>query len=209
MRLAPGLSYEIAACLPCAGLTAWNSLVETADVRAGQTVVLQGTGGVSVIALHLAKLVGARVIHLSSSSERLAYLQSRGADHGINYRDDEHWDREVRALTDGQGADVVIDVGGPETLERSFKATRVGGVVVTVGFVGSGVTINPRLLIAKAIRLEGGSVGSVEMFESMNRALATRPFPDIVDQIFPFEDAALAYRKLRDRRHSGKIVIAL
>jgi NADPH:quinone reductase-like Zn-dependent oxidoreductase len=203
------LSYEEAAALPCAALTAWNALVEVSHLQPGQTVLLQGTGGVSMFALQIAKANGAQVIHLSSSEEKLARLRELGADHVINYRDYPDWDKNVMSITDGCGVDVIIEVGGPGTLERSFGAIRVDGSIVTIGFVGGGAQINPRPVISKAIRLRGISVGSVDMFHAMNRAIALNGLKPVIDEVFPFEQASEAYAKLRAGRHFGKVVISI
>jgi NADPH:quinone reductase-like Zn-dependent oxidoreductase len=206
VRIPEHLSFEEAATLPCAALTAWNALTEVSGLRAGQSVLLQGTGGVSIFALQFAKAMGARVIQISSSREKIERLRSMGADHIINYRDDPDWDKQVLGLTNG-GVDVVVEVGGPGTLERSFRAVRVDGSIVTIGFVGGGAEVNPRAIIGKAIRLCGVSVGSAAMFAEMNRAIALHAIRPVVDEVFSFENAAEAYAKLRAAKHFGKIVV--
>ncbi|NGN44610.1 NAD(P)-dependent alcohol dehydrogenase [Mesorhizobium sp. CGMCC 1.15528] len=203
------LSFEEAATLPCAALTAWNALTEISRLRPGQTVLLQGTGGVSIFALQFAKAMGAQVFHISSSAEKLALLHEMGADHVLNYRENPDWDSQVLSLTNGRGVDVVVEVGGPGTLERSFRAVRVDGSIVTIGFVGGGAEINPRAIIGRAIRLTGISVGSADMFKDMNRAIGLHGLRPVIDEVFPFERAADAYAKLRAGRHFGKLVVAI
>jgi NADPH:quinone reductase-like Zn-dependent oxidoreductase len=203
------LSFEEAATLPCAALTAWNALTEISRLRPGQSILLQGTGGVSIFALQFAKAMGAQVFHISSSREKLARLREMGADHVLNYRENPDWDSQVLSLTNGRGVDVVVEVGGPGTLERSFRAVRVDGSIVTIGFVGGGAEINPRMIIGRAIRLTGISVGSADMFNDMNRAIALHGLRPVVDEVFPFERAADAYAKLRAGRHFGKVVITV
>lgn len=203
------LSFEEAATLPCAALTAWNALAEVARIAAGDTVLLQGTGGVSVMALQLAKAMGGRVIHMSSDPAKLDRLAALGADAVLDYRATEDWDREVLRLTDGRGADAIVEVGGAATLERSFRAVRVGGTIVSIGFVGGGGTIDPRAVISRAIRLVGITVGSCAMFADMNRAIDRSGLRPVIDGVFAFEDAAEAYRHLRSGRHFGKIVVTI
>jgi NADPH:quinone reductase-like Zn-dependent oxidoreductase len=203
------LSFEEAAALPCAAVTAWNALTEIAQLRAGQSVLLQGSGGVSVFALQFAKAMGAEVFHTSGSAPKLTRLAAMGADHVLNYKTHPEWDKEVLARTNGRGVDLVVEVGGPGTLERSFKALRVGGTIVTIGFVGGGVEVNPRLIISRAIRLIGVSVGSVAMFEDMNRAIALNHIKPVIDEVFSFDRAGEAYAKLRSGAHFGKIVIRI
>lgn len=203
------MSFEEGATLPCAALTAWNALTEIARVRPGDVVLLLGSGGVSVFALQFAKLMGATVIHTSGDAAKCARLRTMGADEVINYRETEDWDAKVLALTNGRGADYIIEVGGPGTLERSFRAIRIGGTIITIGFVGGGSQINPRPIISRAIRLEGLTVGSADNFVTMNRALDKHGIRPAIDRVIPFENAASAYALLRSGGHFGKIVIAV
>lgn len=209
VALPPGYTFEEGACLPCAAVTAWHALVCVAQLRPGETVLLQGTGGVSIFALQLAKAAGARVIHTSSSEEKMARLRDLGADHVINYRENPDWDKTVLELTGGRGVDIVVEVGGPGTLERSLSAIRVGGTIATIGFVGGGSQINPRPIIGKAVRLTGVLVGSVEMFTAMNRAIEQNRLRPVIDEVFPIERAEDAYARLRSGNHFGKIVITI
>lgn len=203
------LSFEEAATLPCAALTAWNALVEVGRLFAGQTVLLLGTGGVSLFALQFAKLHGARTIILSGSDEKLKRAASLGADATINYRTVTEWDKDVLGLTDGRGVDLVVEVGGPGTLARSLKAVRAGGTVVMIGLVAGTGEINPMPLVSKGIRLQGIYVGSRVLFENMNRAIAKAGLRPVIDQIFAFNDAPDAYRRLTEASHFGKLVVRI
>nr|WP_249730261.1 NAD(P)-dependent alcohol dehydrogenase [Chelatococcus sp. YT9] len=203
------MSFEEAATLPCAALTAWNALADSYKLSVGETVLLQGSGGVSVFALQFAKAMGAEVIHLTSSIEKAARLRHLGADHIINYRETADWDSEVTRITNGRGVDVVVEVGGTGTLQRSIRAARVGGTIVTVGFLDAGNDFDPRPMIPRAIRLLGMTVGSVEMFQAMNRALALHKIRPIVARTFEFDEAQEAYASLARSDHTGKLVIRL
>ena len=203
------LSDFEAASLPCAGVTAWNALVEQGRIRSGETVVVQGTGGVSIFALQFAKLCGARVIVTSSSDEKLARARALGAWATLNYRDDPEWDRSVKRLT-AIGADHVVEVGGAATLERSLRAVRVGGTVSIIGVL-SGKTANVPLtpVLMQNLRLQGVVVGSRDVFESMNRAIAANELRPVIDRVFPFDDAPAAFDYLAGGRHFGKICIEI
>jgi NADPH:quinone reductase-like Zn-dependent oxidoreductase len=203
------LSFEQAATLPCAGVTAWNAVVETARVKAGETVLLLGTGGVSLFALQFAKMHGARVILTSSSNEKLARAKALGADDVINYRDTPDWDRAVNALTGGRGADLVVEVGGPGTLERSIRSARVGGMVTMIGALSGTGQIDPRPLISRSVRLQGIYVGSLDMFTAMNAAADKAVLAPMVDRVFRFDQARDAYAHLAGGSHFGKVVIAV
>ncbi|QAA94213.1 zinc-dependent alcohol dehydrogenase family protein [Pollutimonas thiosulfatoxidans] len=209
LKFADHLSYEEAATLPCAALTAWQALVDIGRVNAGQTVLLQGTGGVSIFALQFAQAMGATVIQTSSSNDKLERVRQMGARHTINYRDTPEWSQEVRRLTDGRGVDLVVEVGGAGTLEQSLQAVRVGGTVATIGLVSGVGDINPLPLISRAIRLNGVYVGSHAMFAAMNKAISAHQIKPIMDRAFSFEQAADAYAWLRSGSHFGKVVITI
>lgn len=198
-----------AATLPCAALTAWNAIAEVAKVRAGETVLVLGTGGVSLFALQFAKMHGARVILTSSSDAKLDRAKALGADSLINYREMPDWDKTVAALTEGCGVDLVVEVGGPGTLERSIRSTRVGGAIAMIGVVTGSGQIDPRPLISRAIRLQGVYVGSVEMFRAMNAAIASHELAPVIDRTFPFERAHDAFAYLAKGEHFGKVVITI
>ena len=202
------MTFEEAATLPCAALTAWNAVSEIAKTRPGQTVLLLGTGGVSLFALQFAKLHGARAILTSSSSDKMALAKALGADEVINYRETPEWDKQALDMTGGRGVDLVVEVGGANTLERSIRSTRLGGVIAMIGFVAGGGQIDPRLLVPRSARLQGVYVGSLEMFGAMNAAIAEAKLRPVVDRAFPFEEAQQAYRHLESGAHFGKVVVS-
>jgi NADPH:quinone reductase-like Zn-dependent oxidoreductase len=199
------LSFEEAATLPCAALTAWNALTTGFDA-AGKTVLVQGTGGVSLFALQLAKALGAEVLVTSSSDEKLARAQQLGADAGTNYRTNPDWDKWARQQS-GAGVDLVVEVGGAGTLERSVKATRFGGRIALIGVLAGGTGFNPLGMMMRGITLQGIFVGSREMFLAMNRLIEQKQIRPVIDRVFPFESAAEAYRHLEAAGHFGKVVI--
>lgn len=204
------LSYEEAACLPCAGVTVWNGLFEQGKLTPGQTVLLQGTGGVSVLGLQLAKAAGARVIITSSSDEKLARARALGADETINYRTTPDWEKEVLRLTGGLGADHVVEVGGAGTLEKSLQATRASGHIAFVGVLsGNSASIATGPILTKSLRLTGIYVGSRTMFEHLLTALTQLQLRPIIDQVFSFDDAPAALAHLESGAHFGKIVVRI
>ncbi len=202
------LSYAQAATLPCAAVTAWNALTGLHPILPGQTVLVLGTGGVSIFALQFAVAAGARVIATSSSDAKLQRARAFGAADGINYTQTPEWQAEVRRLTDGRGVDHVVEVGGPGTLPRSIAAARLGGVVSMIGVLTRG-QIDPLSILAGGVIVRGVFVGSRAMFEAMNRAIALHRIEPVIDRIFPLEAAAQAYRALKSAQHVGKIVISL
>lgn len=205
----PGhLSFEEAACLPCAAVTAWNCLVAGGGMIAGDTVLLLGTGGVSIFALQFGVMAGARVIITSSSDAKLERARSLGAHETINYRTTPGWAKRVLELTGGRGVDHVLEVGGPGTMEQSIEAVRVGGHIAYVGVLTGGA-INPVPIMRKSIRLQGVYVGSRAMFEDMNRAIAAHTLRPVIDRAFAFDDARDAYHHMQAAGHFGKIVIRL
>ncbi|MFY7960889.1 MAG: zinc-dependent alcohol dehydrogenase family protein [Elsteraceae bacterium] len=206
VRIPEGMSFEEAACLPCAGVTAWAALFERRPVQPGETVLLLGTGGVSIFALQLAKLAGARVIITSSSDEKLARAKALGADHLINYRATPDWAAEVLKLTGGLGADFSVDIGGPGTLNETLKAVRSGGRISLMGVLtGFNGPIDTVSILRKRITLQGIYVGSVAMLGALARA----PIKPVIDQSFAFEDAEKAYATLVGAGHFGKLVIRI
>jgi NADPH:quinone reductase-like Zn-dependent oxidoreductase len=188
----PSLSYEEAACLPNAGVTAWHALVEAGQIKAGQTVLLLGTGGVSLFALQFAKMHSASVIQTSSSDEKLERASAMGADYRINYETTKDWSDEVLNLTDGRGVDVVVEVGGAHTLEHSLRAVRFGGAIALIGLVSGFGKIDPLPLMKRSIRLVGINVGSADMFRAMNRAIVASHLHPVISKVFPFEHATYA-----------------
>ncbi len=202
------LSDEEAATLPCAAVTAWHGLVTEGQVKAGDSVLAQGTGGVSLFALQFARLSGARIIITSSSDDKLRRAREMGAAETINYKATPEWGDRVRELTGGRGVDHVVEVGGAGTLGQSLKAVRLGGRISLIGVL-SGATgqVNPLPVLMKGVRVQGIFVGSREMFEAMNRAIALHKLRPVVDRVFPFAEAVEAYRYLESAAHFGKIVI--
>jgi NADPH:quinone reductase-like Zn-dependent oxidoreductase len=202
------LTIEEGATLPCAGVTAWNAIVHHAKLIAGQTVLLQGTGGVSIFGLQLAHAMGITVIITSSSDEKLARAKALGAACGINYKTTPEWDRAAIAFNGGRGVDHVVEVGGANTLTRSFGAIRNGGKITMIGGLSGGATeLNPGLIFSKRANVQGIYVGSTEMFEAMNAALTANRIKPVVDRIFAFDDAPAAYKHMAAGAHFGKIVI--
>ena len=209
VRVLEHLSYEEAATLPCAAVTAWNSLVDQGGVKAGETVVLLGTGGVSLFGLQIAKLHGARTIITSSSDEKLARATALGADATINYRTTPDWEKKVIELTGGHGADHVLEVGGAGTFAKSLRATRVGGHVALIGVL-AGVATELRVtdILMKSLHVNGIYVGSRAMFESLSRAVTQHKLKPVIDRVFPFSEARAAYEHLQSGKHFGKVVIS-
>ena len=202
------LSFEEAATLPCAALTAWNALTTDHDPK-GKTVLLQGTGGVSIFALQFAKGLGARVLITSGSDEKLARARSLGADAGVNYRTTPDWEKWARQETGGTGVDLVVEVGGAGTLDRSVKAVRHGGRIVLIGVLAGGSGFNPVPLLMKGVTLRGIYVGSRAMFRAMNEFIMKTQLRPVIDRVFRFEDAVDAFRHLEAAGHFGKVVISL
>ena len=200
------LDYCEAACLPCAGLTAWNCLMVQGQMKAGDTVLLLGTGGVSIFGLQFAAMCGARVIITSSSDEKLARARSMGAWKTINYRDNPEWQQEVLDLTGGRGVDIALETGGGGTLPRTIDAVRVGGTISLVGVLTGG-EINPVNVMRKSIRLQGVYVGSSKMFADMNAAIAANGLKPVISEEYSFDDSRDAYHAMRAAGHFGKIVI--
>ena len=203
------LGFEEAACLPCAAVTAWHALEAGEPATSGESIVTQGSGGVSLFALQFAKLCGARVIATSSTEERCARLASLGADATINYRADPEWDRAVLELTQGRGADRIVEVGGAGTLQRSLSAIRVGGLIAVIGVLSGKGSFDPMPVIMKSARLLGISVGSREMFEAMNRAIVAHRLRPVIDRVFPMAELPAALRHMEAGAHFGKICLAL
>ncbi|MDY6898429.1 MAG: NAD(P)-dependent alcohol dehydrogenase [Cyanobacteriota bacterium] len=203
------LSYEEGATLPCAAVTAWNALVAQGNLTPGETVLILGTGGVSIFALQFAKMHGARAIVTSSSDEKLQQAVELGASEIINYKRIENWEEKVLQLTLGVGVDQVVEVGGAGTLAKSLQAVRYGGQVNLIGVLsGFGGEINPMPILQKSIRLQGIYVGSRAMFSAMNRAISQAQLKPVIDRVFPFTEARDAYEYVQSGSHLGKVVIS-
>lgn len=208
VRLPAHLSFEEGATLPCAGVTAWNALFVGRPLIAGQSVLVLGTGGVSIFALQLARAAGARVIATSSSDEKLAQAKKFGASDGVNYRQHPEWHEQVLALTDGRGVDHVVEVGGAGTLPRSVESARLGGNIHLIGVLTGG-EINPTPMMRKTLNVRGIYVGSRQMFEALNRSIELHRIKPVIDRVFDFADAKAAYHHLESQTHVGKVVIRI
>lgn len=207
------LSDVEAACLPTAGLTAWRALVTDGNVRPGDVVLVQGTGGVALFALQFAKLLGAYAIVLSSSDDKLARAQALGADEVLNYTKEPAWGRTVKAmaqrLTGRDGVDHVVELGGASTLEQSLRAVRAGGTLSMIGVLGGAKLEAPLgLVVTRAVRLQGVTVGSRDDFVAMCTAMARTQLRPVVDSVFPFEALTDALTHLESGRHFGKVCIS-
>ena len=209
VRMPDYMSFEEAATLPCAAVTSWNALVSTGRVTAGETVLVLGTGGVSIFALQFARIHGARVIATSSSDAKLTHLRELGASGVINYKTTPDWDAQVLEMTGGEGVDHVIEVGGSGTLAKSIHAVKLGGRISLIGLLAGGGQIDPMPMLLKSVTLQGIFVGSREMFEEMNRAMQINAVHPVIDRVFPFAQARDAYRYLDSGSHFGKVCIAV
>ena len=205
------LSYEEAATLPCAAVTAWHALVVQGGLKAGDTVLVQGTGGVSIFALQFAKMFGARVIVTSSSDAKLEKAKALGADGLINYKTTPDWEKPAREMTGGVGLDHIIEVGGAGTLGKALKCVRIGGIIHVIGVLSgnapSDFSVIPILM--QNVRLQGVLVGSRETFEQMNKAIAVNGLKPVIDGAFPFTEARAAFAHMGAGAHFGKIVITV
>jgi len=204
----PGLSDEEAATLPCAGLTAWTALTGAVPIRAGHTVLVQGSGGVSIFALQLARGVGATVLATTSSPAKAARLEALGAAQVVNYAEEPEWGKRIRALTGGRGVDRVVEVGGPGTIAQSLRAVAVGGEIASIGFLSSE---NPGIdffqLKASGATFRNIAVGDRTGLAELVRAVDMMRLTPIIDRVFDFEDAKAAFAHLESGQHFGKVVI--
>jgi len=208
VRLSDELSYEEGCTLPCAGLTAWTALAGPTPIRAGHTVLVQGSGGVSIFALQLACAVGATVVATTSSDSKDDQLRAMGAAHVVNYRADAEWGRSVRALTGGRGVDRVVEVGGPGTIGQSLRAVAVGGEIASIGFLS---TDNPGIDFFQ-LKMSGASFRNITVGDragllDLMRAVAATGLKPVIDRVFPFEAARQAFGHLESGQHLGKVVI--
>lgn len=203
------LSFEQGATLPCAGVTAWNALTVSGRIKPGDTVLVLGTGGVSIFGLQFAKMHGARVIVTSSSDAKLQRAKALGADEIINYTSTPDWEQEVIKLTGGDGVDNVIEVGGAGTLAKSIQSVGFNGQISLIGVLTREGDTNPHGLMMKGARIQGIFVGNRVMFEDMNKAITTNLMQPVVDKVFPFDEAAAAYTYQLEKKHFGKIVISI
>ena len=208
VRLPDALTYEEAATLPCAGLTAWTALTGPTPIRAGHSVLVQGSGGVSIFALQLARAVGASVIATTSSPAKTEQLRALGAAAVVNYVEEPEWGRPVRALTGGRGVDRVVEVGGPGTIGQSLRAVALGGEIASIGFLSSD---NPGIdffqLKASGASFRNITVGDRAALLELGRAGPTRRRKPIIDKVFGFGEAREAFAHLESGAHLGKVVI--
>jgi len=208
VKIPAHLSLEEGATLPCAAVTVWHAMIEHAGLKAGDIVLLQGTGGVSIFGLQFAHAMGMRAVITSSSDEKLKRAKALGAAFTINYKTTPDWDKAAMEFTGGVGVDHVVEVGGAATLTRSFGALRVGGKITLIGGLSGGATeLNPGLIFSRRANVQGISVGSTQMFMAMNRAIEVNAIKPVIDKVFAFADAQAAYRHMASGAHFGKIVI--
>lgn len=207
MPVPPHLDDVEASTLPCAALTAWHALFEEKPSAPADTVLTLGSGGVSVFALQFAVMAGARVIATTGSTTKIARLRELGAHDVVNYREVPAWGDRVRELTAGVGVDQVIEVGGHGTFDQSVRAVRLGGTISLIGVLGGAATVNLTPVLMRNIRVQGIMVGSREMFERMNAAIAYHRLRPVIDRVFPFEEAPAAFAYLATGQHIGKVVI--
>jgi len=209
VRIPEHLSYEEAATLPCAAVTAWNALAVSGKLKAGDTVLTLGTGGVSIFALQFAKLFGARVISTTGSEAKVDRLRELGAGEVINYRAREDWDAEVLELTGKKGVDHVVEVGGSGTLGKSLKAVRLGGHVALIGALTGPGDFNPTTVFMKAVRLQGIFTGSRTTFEDMLKGIEVAKLKPVIDKVFEFDQSRDAMTYMQTGAHFGKVVIRI
>ena len=209
-RVPAGYTDEEAATLPCAALTAWRGLVVEGQMKSGDVVVVQGTGGVSIFALQFAKAAGATVIITSSSDEKLERAKALGADYLINYKSTPDWAREVRRITDNRGADHVVEVGGAGTFEQSLRAIRLGGKIAVIGVLGGFVKdLNVAAIFGSNAYIHGVTVGSREHFEAMTRAIEANGIKPVIDKRFSLDDSRAAFECMKAGAHFGKIAVTV
>lgn len=209
-RAPAGYSHAEAATLTCAGLTAWRALFVDNAIKPGDTVLVQGTGGVSIFALQFAKAAGARVIATSSSGEKLERLRDMGADELINYREEQAWGAKALALTGGAGVDCVVEIGGAGTLDQSMVATRVGGHIALIGVLaGFAGPVQTGLLMAKNLRVQGLTVGSRAQQLAMIAGIEANGIKPVISDTFPLERLAGAFRHQESGGHFGKITVEI
>jgi len=208
VKLPDAWSFDEGACLPCAGVTAWNVIVEAGKAKAGDTVLVIGTGGVSIFGVQIAKAIGAKAVVISSSDDKLARARQLGAEAGINYRTNAEWPKVVLEATGGKGADVIVETAGPGNLEKSFAAAAFNGRIGLIGgFEQAKGPINTMLLVGKNLNLRGVTVGSRTMMENLLAAMVKSGQKPVIDKRVPFADAAAAYTHMKSQTHLGKIVI--
>lgn len=208
VQLPSYISYAEAASLPCAAVTAWTALNLSSPLQAGETVLVQGTGGVALFSLQISKMFGAKVLAITSSDSKADRLKALGAAAVVNYRSHPDWDKEILALTEGRGVDKTIDIAGEKTIVKSAASTRNGGDISLVGFTsGFGGGLPPIDILSKSLHVAGAAIGPRATFEALLRAMALHEVHPVLDQVFPFADYKSAYQRLKSGEHVGKVVI--
>ncbi|WP_340318087.1 zinc-dependent alcohol dehydrogenase family protein [Rhizorhabdus argentea] len=208
VQLPAQMSFVDAASLPCAGVTAWTGLNLSSPLQPGQTVLVQGTGGVALLSLQVARMFGARVLAITSTDEKAEKLKELGAEAVVNYRTFPDWDREILALTDGRGVDKVVDIAGEKTIVKSAASTRIGGDIAVVGFAsGFGGGLPPIDILSRSLTLAGTAIGPRANLEALIAAMAQHEIRPVIDSVFPFAQYRDAYRRIESRNHIGKVVI--
>jgi NADPH:quinone reductase-like Zn-dependent oxidoreductase len=208
VKIPDALSFEEAATLPTAALTAWNALFEFDDLKPGETVLVQGSGGVSIFALQFALAAGARVVAITGREAKVGRLQRLGAEHVIHCERERDWSRAVLEVTGGTGVDHVVETGGAGTIDASIRATAVGGAISLVGLLtGAGGRLDMLPILAKTLRIQGVVVGSVEMFERMTGMIEHLGIRPVIDEAFDMQDISAALEYLKSGRHLGKVII--
>jgi NADPH:quinone reductase-like Zn-dependent oxidoreductase len=210
VRIPDYMSYAEAASLPCAAVTAWTALNKIEPLQPGQTVLVQGTGGVSLFALQFAKVFGARVLAITSSDEKAVRLKELGADAVVSYRTYPDWDREILALTDGKGVDQVLEIAGEKTIVKSAASTRIGGVISVIGFAsGFGGGLPPIDILTRGLTVTGSAIGPRLDFEAMLAAMARHKIHPIIDRVYPLSEYREAYQRVESGQQVGKVVIQI
>jgi NADPH:quinone reductase-like Zn-dependent oxidoreductase len=208
LRIPPHLSFEQAAALPCAAVTAWNGLFGTANLQPGQTLLLQGTGGVSLFGLQFGKIAGANIIMTSSSDAKLERARALGATHTINYRAEPDWEKKVLEITEGRGVDLTLEVGGTGTLAKTMKATAYGGTISLIGVLaGIAGELQIGYILHRALKIHGIYCGSRATFAAMNAAISRHRLEPVIDRVFSFDDSLMAFQHLESGQHYGKVII--
>jgi NADPH:quinone reductase-like Zn-dependent oxidoreductase len=210
VRIPDYLSFEEAAALPCAAVSAWSALTFGEPLSPGQSVLIQGTGGVALFGLQIARMFGAHVLAITSSEQKAQRLRGLGADQVVNYRETPQWGDAILELTAGRGVDKVVEIGGETTINQSAACTRIGGEIGLVGFVsGFGGGIPPLSIMARSLNLKGISIGPRLAFEALLRAMEVTKVRPVIDSVYPFDDYVKAYAHLASASHIGKVVISM
>lgn len=210
VRIPSYMPYVEAASLPCAAVTAWTALNKVEPLQPGQTVLVQGTGGVSLFGLQFAKIFGARVLAITSSDEKAAKLKDLGADAVVNYSTAPDWDQEILALTGGKGVDKVLEIAGEKTIVKSAASTKITGTIVVIGFAsGFGGGLPPADILLRSLTVTGSMIGSRVEFEAMLQAMDRHQVRPVIDHVYPFAEFREAYKRLEGGQHIGKVVIEI